>query len=170
MSSFPLSQNTLTSSTQRMCQLNFLKARQPREKLPSEQALSLCEWCRSRRRSFTQLPPKLRARLRKLLFSRITVFDLHRNAVYCGNGDKDYRLPHIKFEGKIIYILGYSSRDKWEMVLGAQFGCVYIDEINTADIEFIREMSTRNDYMLATLNPDDPSLPVYKEFVNRSVL
>jgi PBSX family phage terminase large subunit len=54
------------------------------------------------------------------------------------------------------------------MVLGAQFGCVYIDEINTADIEFIREMSTRNDYMLATLNPDDPSLPVYKEFVNRS--
>lgn len=96
------------------------------------------------------------------------ILDLHRNAVYCGNGDKDYRLPHIKFEGKIIYILGYSSRDKWEMVLGAQFGCVYIDEINTADIEFIREMSTRNDYMLATLNPDDPSLPVYKEFVNRS--
>ena len=70
------------------------------------------------------------------------ILDLHRNAVYCGNGDKDYKLPHIKFEGKIIYILGYSSRDKWEMVLGAQFGCVYIDEINTADIEFIREMST----------------------------
>ena len=96
------------------------------------------------------------------------ILDLHRNAVYCGNGDKDYKLPHIKFEGKIIYILGYSSRDKWEMVLGAQFGCVYIDEINTADIEFIREMSTHNDYLLATLNPDDPSLPVYKEFVNRS--
>ena len=96
------------------------------------------------------------------------ILDLHRNAIYCGNGDKDYKLPHIKFEGKVIYILGYSSRDKWEMVLGAQFGCVYIDEINTADIEFIREMSTRNDYMLATLNPDDPSLPVYKEFVNRS--
>mgnify|MGYP004597760175 CR=1 FL=1 len=96
------------------------------------------------------------------------ILDLHCNAVYCGNGDKDYKLPHIKFEGKIIYILGYSSRDKWEMVLGAQFGCVYIDEINTADIEFIREMSTRNDYLLATLNPDDPSLPVYKEFVNRS--
>ena len=96
------------------------------------------------------------------------ILDLHRNAIYCGNGDKDYKLPHIKFEGKIIYVLGYSSRDKWEMVLGAQFGCVYIDEINTADIEFIREMSTRNDYLLATLNPDDPSLPVYKEFINRS--
>lgn len=96
------------------------------------------------------------------------ILDLHRNARYCGNGDKDYKLPHIKFEGKIIYVLGYDNKDKWQMVLGAQFGCVYVDEINTADIEFVREMSTRNEYMIATLNPDDPSLPVYKEFVNRS--
>lgn len=96
------------------------------------------------------------------------ILDLHSNARYFGNGDKDYKLPHIKFEGKIIYILGYDNKDKWEMALGAQFGCVYIDEINTADIEFVREMSTRNDYLMATLNPDDPSLPVYKEFVNRS--
>ena len=49
-----------------------------------------------------------------------------------------------------------------------QYGCVYIDEINTADIEFVREMSTRNEYLLATLNPDDPNLLVYKEFINRS--
>ena len=84
------------------------------------------------------------------------ILDLHTNARYFGNGDKDYKLPHIKFEGKIIYVLGYDNKDKWEMVLGAQFGCVYIDEINTADIEFVREMSTRNDYLMATLNPDDP--------------
>ncbi len=96
------------------------------------------------------------------------ILDLHKSARYCGNGDKDYKLPHIKFEGKIIYILGYDNKDKWQMALGAQFGCVYIDEINTADIEFVREMSTRNDYLMATLNPDDPNLPVYKEFVNRS--
>ena len=96
------------------------------------------------------------------------ILDLHRNARYCGNGDKDYKLPHIKFEDKIIYVLGYDNKDKWEMVLGAQFGCVYVDEINTADIEFVREMSTRNDYLIATLNPDDPNLPVYKEFINRS--
>ena len=49
-----------------------------------------------------------------------------------------------------------------------QYGCVYIDERNTADIEFVREMSTRNEYLLATLNPDDPNLLVYKEFINRS--
>ena len=96
------------------------------------------------------------------------ILDLHKNARYYGNGDKDYKLPHIKFEGKIIYILGYDNRDKWQMVLGAQFGCVFIDEINTADIEFVREMSTRNDYLMATLNPDNPNLPIYKEFVNRS--
>ena len=73
------------------------------------------------------------------------ILDLHHGAVYCGNGDKDYKLPHIKFEGKVIYILGYGNRDKWEMALGAQFGCVFIDEINTADIDFVREISTRNE-------------------------
>lgn len=96
------------------------------------------------------------------------ILDLHRSAEYFGNGDKDNKLPHIKFEGKIIYVLGYDNKDKWQNVLGSQFGCVYIDEINTADIDFVREISTRNDYLMATLNPDDPSLPVYKEFINRS--
>lgn len=96
------------------------------------------------------------------------ILDLHRNASYFGNGDKDFKLPHLKFEDKIIFILGYDNRDKWELVLGSQFGCVYIDEINTANIDFVREISTRNDYLLATLNPDDPELPVYKEFINRS--
>lgn len=96
------------------------------------------------------------------------ILDIHLGAKYYGNGDKDNKLPHIKFEGKIIYVLGYDNRDKWELVLGSQFGCVYIDEINTANIDFVREVSTRNDYLMATLNPDDPGLPVYKEFVNRS--
>lgn len=96
------------------------------------------------------------------------ILDLHRTAVYCGNGDKDYKIPHIKFENKIIFIIGYGDRSKWEMVLGSQFGCVYIDEVNTANIDFVREISTRNQYLLATLNPDNPDLPIYKEFINRS--
>ncbi|MBE6876521.1 MAG: terminase, partial [Ruminococcus sp.] len=29
------------------------------------------------------------------------ILDLHRNAQYFGNGDKEYKLPHIKFENKI---------------------------------------------------------------------
>ena len=97
------------------------------------------------------------------------ILDIHKGkARYCGNGDKDYKIPHIKFEDKIIFVLGYDNRDKWELVLGSQFGCVYIDEINTADIDFVREISTRNDYLIVTLNPDDPNLDVYKEFINRS--
>ena len=96
------------------------------------------------------------------------ILDIHPGAQYYGNGDKDNKIPHIKFEGKTIYVLGYDNQDKWKLVLGSQFGCVYIDEINTANIEFVREISTRNEYLLATLNPDDPSLPIYKEFVNRS--
>ena len=38
------------------------------------------------------------------------ILDLHTNARYFGNGDKDYKLPHTKFEGKIIYVLGYDNR------------------------------------------------------------
>lgn len=31
----------------------------------------------------------------------------------------------------------------------------------------MREIITRNDYLCATLNPDDPNLPVYNELINR---
>ena len=96
------------------------------------------------------------------------ILDIHRDALYFGNGDKDYKIPHIKFEDKIIYILGYDTKEKWQLALGGQYGCVYIDEVNTANIEFVREVSARNDYLMATLNPDNPDLPVYKEFINRS--
>lgn len=51
------------------------------------------------------------------------ILDLHRNAVYCGNGDKDYKLPHIKFEGKssIFSVTAVGINGKWFSVrsLGA---------------------------------------------------
>lgn len=96
------------------------------------------------------------------------LLDIHRNAKYYGNGNKDNKLPHIVWEDKIIYVLGYDTKEKWQNVLGGQYGCVLIDEANTANIEFIREISTRNDYMMLTLNPDDPNLPIYTEFVNHA--
>ena len=89
---------------------------------------------------------------------------------YNGNGDKDDKIPHIRYTTpngeKVIYILGYDNKEKWKMALGSQFGCVLIDEVNTANVEFVREISTRNDYLMMTLNPDDPNLPIYKEFIN----
>ena len=59
-------------------------------------------------------------------------------------------------------------KKKWQKALGGQYGCLYIDEVNTADIDFVREAAMRCDYLMATLNPDDPNLDVYKEYINCS--
>lgn len=91
---------------------------------------------------------------------------------YKGNGSSRYKMPHLLFHttsgDKIIFVVGYGNKRKWKDALGGQYGCLYIDEINTADIDFIREAAMRCDYLIATLNPDDPSLPVYKEYINCS--
>lgn len=96
------------------------------------------------------------------------ILDLHHNAVYKGQGDASNKFAHIQFEDKIIYVLGYDTKDRWKNALGGQYGIVLIDEINTADIEFVREISSRCDYLIGTLNPDDPRLPIYSEYVNHS--
>ena len=89
---------------------------------------------------------------------------------YKGNGSGEYKMPHIIFHtsagDKIIFVIGYGNKRKWKDALGGQYGCLYIDEINTADIDFVREAAMRSDYLMATLNPDDPSLPIYKEYIN----
>ena len=91
---------------------------------------------------------------------------------YHGNGSKDEKLPHILFHtskgDKIVYVMGYGDKTKWQTALGGQYGCLYIDEINTADIGFVREAAMRCDYFMATLNPDDPGLTVYREYINCS--
>lgn len=91
---------------------------------------------------------------------------------YKGNGSGEYKMPHIVFHtsagDKIIFVVGYGNKSKWKDALGGQYGCSYIDEINTADIDFVRETAMRSDYLIATLNPDNPSLDVYKEYINCS--
>lgn len=91
---------------------------------------------------------------------------------YNGNGSSTEKLPHVVFhtpsEDKIIYVLGYDDKKRWKKALGGQYGCLYIDEINIADMDFVREASMRCDYLLGTLNPDDPSLPVYREYINHA--
>lgn len=93
-------------------------------------------------------------------------------AVYNPRGAGDTRLPHILYQTprgeKVIYLAGYSDKSKWTDVLGGQYGCVLIDEINIADMEFVREIFHRREYLMATLNPDDPSLPIYSEYINHS--
>ena len=92
---------------------------------------------------------------------------------YNGNGTKDLKLPHILFHvsaktDKTILVLGYDDRKRWKKALGGQYGCLYIDEINIADMDFVREASMRCDYLIGTLNPDDPALPIYSEYINHS--
>lgn len=92
--------------------------------------------------------------------------------IYNGSGTSTNKLPHLILRtskgDKTIYIAGYNDKARWKKILGSQMFGVYIDEINIADMEFIREASMRCDYLIATLNPDDPSLPVYGEYINHS--
>ena len=57
---------------------------------------------------------------------------------YWPGGRGKHSLPHIEFRTgngtKIIYVLGYDNKTRWKKALGGQYGCLYIDEINIADI------------------------------------
>lgn len=91
---------------------------------------------------------------------------------YNPSGRGEHSLPHLLYHtaggDKVIYILGYDNKTRWKKALGGQYGCLYIDEINIADMEYVREASMRCDYLMATMNPDNPDLPIYKEYVNCS--
>ncbi len=91
---------------------------------------------------------------------------------YKSGGDVNYSLPHIKFKTpngeKIIFVLGYDNKARWKKALGGQYGCIFIDEFNIADMEFVREIFMRCDYRIATLNPDDPNKECYTQYVNKS--
>ena len=93
---------------------------------------------------------------------------------YKPNGYGEIRLAHIivygrtRDEDRIIYCAGYSDTTKWKDILGNQYGIVAVDEANIADINFMRELSMRRDYWMLTLNPDDPNLPIYSEFINHA--
>lgn len=89
---------------------------------------------------------------------------------YRGNGDVNYNLPHIYVKSnkglKVVFLFGYADQARWKKALGGQFGCAMIDEVNTADMDLVREVAMRCDYLLMTLNPDDPNLPIYREYIN----
>lgn len=91
---------------------------------------------------------------------------------YKGDGDKDYSMPHIKYQTqngkKIIFVVGYDNKVRWKKILGGQYGCLYIDEFNIADMDFVREVWMRCDYRIATMNPDDPNKECYKQYVNHA--
>lgn len=84
-----------------------------------------------------------------------------------GNETMAHVVYHTPQGDKIIYVVGYDNVSRWKTVLGGQYGCCYIDEINTADMSFVRQIMMRCDYLMSTLNPDDPDKIIYKELINR---
>lgn len=100
------------------------------------------------------------------------IYQMDGLAEYFPKGQGKISLPHIQYDTKdgqkIIYVCGFDNKARWKKVLGSQSGCVYIDEVNTADMEFLREITHRCEYMITTSNPDSPDLPVYEEFINHS--
>lgn len=108
---------------------------------------------------------------KNIINKELGILDFFGNISYNGNGNKQYKMAHLVLDtndgDKVIFVVGFGDKSKWKKALGGQYGCLYIDEINTADIDFVREATMRADYVLATLNPDDPALPVYKEYINR---
>lgn len=110
---------------------------------------------------------------KNILNKELGVLDIFSGLLdYYPNGKGAISMPHLVYQTptgpKIVYILGYDNRARWKKALGGQYGCLYIDEINVADMEYVREASMRCDYLMATLNPDNPELPVYKEYINHA--
>lgn len=91
---------------------------------------------------------------------------------YYPNGHGKVRLPHIVFHtpngDKIVYLVGYDTKATWKKILGTQFGVIFIDEANEADLDFIQEITMRCDRAFFTQNPDDPGKDWYKQYVNHS--
>lgn len=109
---------------------------------------------------------------KNIITSDLGILDMFGDIVeYNPHGRGDNNLSHIILHApkgdKVIYILGYDNTSRWKSALGGQYGCVYIDEINTAEMSYIRQVAMRCDYLMATLNPDDPDKEVYQEFINR---
>lgn len=101
------------------------------------------------------------------------ILDVFGDAVrYYPNGHGGIKLPHLFMQtdsgGKVIYIVGYDNAARWVKVLGSQFGVIFVDEANRADLAFIQEITMRCDRAYFTQNPDDPSLDWYKQYVNHS--
>jgi PBSX family phage terminase large subunit len=85
------------------------------------------------------------------------------------NGSNEQKLPHLKIGDDVVFLVGYSDVARFKKVLGGQFGAVFIDEANIADMSFIRELFLpRFEYLCMTLNPDNPDKEIYTEIINRA--
>jgi len=72
---------------------------------------------------------------------------------------------------KIIYLVGYDNKNRWQSILGLTIHGFNIEEINIADDEFVSEAFIRTfrngGFMYASCNGGDPDIPVYTDYMNK---
>lgn len=72
---------------------------------------------------------------------------------------------------KVIYLVGYDNKKRWLSILGMTIHGFLVEEINTADDEFVSEAfirTFRNDgWMYANCNGGDPDTLVYTDYMNK---
>jgi PBSX family phage terminase large subunit len=112
---------------------------------------------------------------KNMISSELGILEIWGKQVeYFSNGNKNFNVAHLLVhcpdgEDKIIFVCNYSNVSSWKRILGGQYGCVYLDEANISDIEFIDEVSARwTTWFCMSLNPDDPRLPIYENYINKS--
>lgn len=116
MSSFPLSQKYIDFiNSTKNATADFLEGTTASGKTTVGAGVKFMRMVSASRKKLHVIAAKTTGKAEETIIQQDNgILDLHRNARYYGNGDKDYKLPHIKFEGKIIYVLGYDNKDKWE--------------------------------------------------------
>ena len=82
-------------------------------------------------------------------------------------------LKNSPLQERRILLAGYSDAAKWQKILGKTFGVVLVDEVNTANEQFIdecfaRQVSVDDPLMIWTLNGDNPQHWVYQKYINRA--
>lgn len=80
--------------------------------------------------------------------------------------------PMNKPINKKILLVGFSSASKWKKILGKTLGVILIDEVNTANKQFVdecfaRQASVKKPLQLWTLNGDVPQHWIYTDYINR---
>jgi hypothetical protein len=73
---------------------------------------------------------------------------------------------------KRILLAGFSSAAKWKKILGKTLGVIMVDEVDTANKQFIdecfaRQASAKRPLQLWTLNGNVPQHWVYTDYINR---
>lgn len=97
---------------------------------------------------------------------------------YCSELKKDkigayyIELNSGQYGIKKISLCAYGNKAKWKKVLGGSIECIFIDEANIADPQFVQECYSRQTsfeypFTLYTLNGDVPTAPIY-EHINCS--